>query len=72
MDKKELIKIQNNKIYPIKISKNLEVTNILVSYPEGLHWRKIAEIGNRSFTKNKWDLNRIVGDSSLKRNLQAF
>ena len=65
MDKKELIKIQNNKIYPIKISKNLEVTNILVSYPEGLHWRKIAEIGNRSFTKNKWDLNRIVGDSSL-------
>ena len=65
METKEIIKIQNNKIYPIKILKNLEVTNILVSYPEGLHWRKIAEIGNRSFTKNKWDLNRAVGDSSL-------
>ena len=45
--------------------KNLEVTHILVSYPEGLHWKKVAEIGNKSFTSNKWDLNRIVADSSL-------
>ncbi len=65
MENKKLIKIVNNKIYPLKMLKNLEVTHILVSYPEGLHWRKIAEIGNNSFTNNKWDLNRIVGDSSL-------
>ncbi len=65
MENKKLIKIVNNKIYPLKMLKNLEVTHILVSYPEGLHWRKISEIGNNSFTNNKWDLNRIVGDSSL-------
>lgn len=65
MNSKKLIKILDNKIYPLKMLKNLEVTHILVSYPEGLHWRKIAEIGNNSFTNNKWDLNRIVGDSSL-------
>ena len=65
MNNRKLIKIFNNKIYPLKMLKNLEVTHILVSYPEGLHWRKIAEIGNNSFTNNKWDLNRIVGDSSL-------
>ena len=65
MSDKKLIKIHDNKIYPLKMRKNLEVTHILVSYPEGLHWRKIAEIGNNSFTSNKWDLNRIVGDGSI-------
>ncbi len=65
MIKKKLIKIHEEKIYPLKMRKNLEVTHILVSYPKGLHWRKIAEIGNKSFTSNNWDLSRIVGDSSL-------
>ena len=44
MIKKKLIKIHEEKIYPLKIRKNLEVTHILVSYIKGLHWRKIAEI----------------------------
>ena len=65
MNEKGLIKVYEEKIYPLKMRKNLEVTHILVSYPDGLHWKKIAEIGNNSFTSNKWDLNRIVGDSSL-------
>lgn len=65
MIKKKLIKIHEEKIYPLKMRKNLEVTHILVSYPKGLHWRKIAEVGNKSFTSNNWDLSRIVGDSSL-------
>ena len=65
MNEKELIKIYEGKIYPLDMRKNLEVTHILVSYPEGLHWKKVAEIGNKSFTSNKWDLNRIVADSSL-------
>ena len=68
MNKRELIKIINKKIYPIKINKNEEVAHILLDYPEGLHWRKICEIGNQSYTKNKWNLNRILGDSSLTMN----
>ncbi len=65
MQSKNLIKIVSNKIYPIKINKNTEVAHILLNYSEGLHWKKISAIGNKSYTKNKWDLNRIVGDSSL-------
>ena len=65
MIKNNLIKFENDQIYPIDLNKNQEVANILLGYPDGLHWRKIAEIGNKSFTKNKWDLDRIVGDSSL-------
>ena len=37
----------------------------MLQYPDGLHWKKIAVIGNKSFTKNKWDLDRVVGDSSF-------
>ncbi|MDC0415638.1 hypothetical protein OAM12_00070 [Candidatus Pelagibacter sp.] len=65
MNKREFIKIVNEKIYPVKINKNEEVAHILLDYPDGLHWRKICEIGNKSYTNNKWDLDRIVGDSSL-------
>ena len=65
MNKKEFIKIVNEKIYPIKIKKNEEVAHILLNYPDGLHWKEISKIGNKSFTKNKWDLDRGVGDSSL-------
>ena len=65
MTKKELIKIVNNKVYPIKINKNEEVSHILLDHPNGLHWKKICEIGNQSYTDNKWDLDRIVSDSSF-------
>ena len=65
MTKKELIKIINNKVYPIKINKNEEVSHILLDHPNGLHWKKICEIGNQSYTDNKWDLDRIVSDSSF-------
>ena len=37
----------------------------MLGCPEGLHWKKVSEIGNKSFTKNKWDLKRIVGDHSF-------
>ena len=65
MNKKEFIKIIDDKVYPIKINKNEEVAHILLNYPDGLHWKEICKIGNKSYTKNKWDLERIVGDSSL-------
>ena len=65
MNKKEFIKIVDEKVYPIKINKNEEVAHILLNYPDGLHWKEICKIGNKSYTKNKWDLERIVGDSSL-------
>ncbi|MDB3946652.1 hypothetical protein N9404_01050 [Candidatus Pelagibacter sp.] len=65
MNKKEFIKIVDEKVYPIKINKNEEVAHILLNYPDGLHWKEIGKIGNKSYTKNKWDLDRIVGDSSL-------
>ena len=65
MSKHQLIKIVDENIYPTNLRKNQEVAHILLSYPEGLHWKKVCKIGNQSFTKNKWDLKRIVGDSSL-------
>ena len=65
MQEKDLLKIVNKKIFPVKINKNFEVTHILIDFPEGLHWKKICEIGNKSYTKNKWHLDRLVGDSSL-------
>ena len=68
MNKKEFIKIVDEKVYPIKINKNEEVAHILLNYPDGLHWKEICKIGNKSYTKNKWDLERIVGDSSLSMN----
>mgnify|MGYP001231896579 FL=1 len=66
MTKKELIKIVDNKVYPIKINKNEEVSHILLDYSNGLHWKKICKIGNQSYTNNKWDLDRIVSDSSFQ------
>lgn len=65
LDQRKFIKIIGEKIYPIKMNKVEEVIHILLDYPEGLHWKKICEIGNNSFTKNKWDLNRLVADSSF-------
>ena len=65
MKNKNLIKITDNKIYPLKLNKIYEIANILASYPKGLHWKKICELGNNSYTKNKWNLERLVGDFSL-------
>ena len=65
MNKKVFIKIVDEKVYPIKINKNEEVAHILLNYPDGLHWKEICKIGNKSYTKNKWVLERIVADSSL-------
>jgi hypothetical protein len=65
MNKKEFIKIVDEKVYPVKINKIEEVAHILLNYPDGLHWKEICKIGNKSYTKNNWDLERIVGDSSL-------
>ena len=39
--------------------------NILLNYPDGLHWKKIAEIGNNSYSRNSWSTERIMGDFSL-------
>ena len=65
MSKKEFVKIVDEKVYPIKINKNEEVAHILLDYPAGLHWKEICKIGNKSYTKNKWDLERIMADFSL-------
>ncbi len=71
MESKNLIKLVNNKIYVVKIRKYLEVNHILLDFPEGLHWKKIFEIGNKSYTANKWDLDRIVGDYSINVNYNS-
>ena len=65
MKEKKIIVDHNNSISPYQISKNLEVSNILLDHPAGLSWKEIMSIGNSSKTKNKWDLTRKVGDSSL-------
>ncbi len=65
MTEKNLIKIVDNKIYPKDLKKNSEVVNILLNYPDGLHWKKIAEIGSNSYTRNSWSTKRIMGDFSL-------
>ena len=43
MENKNYIKSVNNKIFPIKMRKPLEVAHILIDYPNGLHWKKIYE-----------------------------
>ena len=65
METKEIIKIENQKIYTLKLNRIAEVCNILLDYPDGLHWKKICEIGNQSFSKNKWNPDRIVADYSM-------
>jgi len=65
MEKQKLIKIVDEKIYPLYLTKNLEVAHILLDYPDGLHWREICKLGNSSYTNNKWDIERATGDSSL-------
>jgi len=65
MEKSDIIINKNNKIFPKNISKNLEVANILQGFPEGLDWKRISRIGNKSPTKNTWDLGRNIADSSM-------
>ena len=65
MEAKKLIKIENQKIYIIKLNRIAEVCNILLNYPDGLHWKKICEIGNKSYSKNKWNPVRHVADYSM-------
>ena len=65
MEKTNLIKIINNNIYPLKLTRSAEVANILLDYPNGLHWKKIIKIGNSSYTKNKWSEDRLMSDHSL-------
>ena len=65
MEMKKMITTKDQRIYPLKIDKTTEVTNILLNFPDGLHWKKVCEIGNASFSKNKWNPNRSVADHSL-------
>ena len=65
MEKTNLIKIINNNIYPLDLTRSAEVANILLDYPNGLHWKKIIKIGNSSYTKNKWSEDRLMSDHSL-------
>ena len=72
MVEKKLIKIVDNKIYAIKMNKNLEVAHILLNYPDGLHWKEISKLGNNSYTENKWSTNRIMADPSISMNVNNF
>lgn len=65
MKDKNIIIEKNYKIFPSKISKILEVSNILLEYPNGLGWKEISKIGNDSPTDNQWNLNRKMGDHSI-------
>ena len=65
MEKQKLIKIVDDKVYPLDLTKNLEVGHILLNHPEGLHWKEICKLGNSSYTDNNWDIERVTGDSSL-------
>ena len=65
MARQNLIKIIDEKVFPVYLTKNLEVAHILLNYPDGLHWAKICKLGNNSYTDNNWDTERIMADSSL-------
>ena len=49
----------------------MEVNHILLDFPEGLHWKKVCEIGNKSYTENKWNMNRLIGDYSFNMNFNS-
>ncbi|MDC1338453.1 hypothetical protein N8160_03580 [Pelagibacteraceae bacterium] len=65
MEEQNLIKIVDENVYPLYLTKNLEVAHILLNYPDGLHWREIIKLGNNSYTDNNWDTERMTGDGSL-------
>ena len=65
MERQNLIKIVDENVYPLYLTKNLEVAHILLNYPNGLHWREICKLGNNSYTDNNWDTERMTGDGSL-------
>ena len=65
LQKKNYIKVIENKIHIIKIDKQDEVCQILINYPEGLHWKKILKIGNKSLSNNHWSSTRSVADHSM-------
>lgn len=62
----------NDKIYPSKITKVLEVANIIRGFPEGLHWKEIVSIGNKSPTQNKWNPKRNVADTSITMDFNPY
>ena len=72
MINKNYVRSVNNKVFPLKMSKFIEVAHILIDYPKGLHWKKICDIGNNSYTNNKWNTNRIVADQSINMICNKF
>ena len=72
MKKNNLIQIVDNKIFPKNLRRSEEVAHILLDYPDGLHWKKIIEIGNNSYTSNKWNSVRLVADYSLNMNINKL
>ncbi len=53
MENRAMIKNVNGHIYPIKLTKYQEVPHILLGYPEGLGWKRINKLIDKSYTKNK-------------------
>jgi DNA-directed RNA polymerase alpha subunit len=72
MEREKLITNVDNKIYPSKINKIFEVSNILRGYPDGLPWKEIILIANKSPTKNKWNMNRKVADHSVTMEFNPY
>src|SRR5699024_2324080 len=44
--KEKKIFIDGDLVFPMNLSKNLAVSYVLASYPEGLHWEEIAKLVN--------------------------
>tara|TARA_B100000029_G_scaffold516131_1_gene627119 strand:+ start:2884 stop:4809 length:1926 start_codon:yes stop_codon:yes gene_type:complete len=69
MEEKKIIKIIDNKIYPIKLTKIEEAAHIALKFPNGIFWKDIYEIMNTSNTQNKYVFSkRAMGDHVINSN----
>jgi hypothetical protein len=68
MENQAMIKNVNGQVYPTKLNQYQEVTHILSGYPEGLHWKNLYKLMNKSYTNNQADLKRTMATFAVSNN----
>jgi hypothetical protein len=68
MKTNNLIKLLDNKVYPINLNSVEEAAHIALKHPNGIFWKDIYLIMNNSFTENKFNLNRKQATVNINDN----
>jgi len=68
MKSNNLIKLVDNKVYPINLNSVEEAAHIALKHPNGIFWKDIYLIMNNSFTDNKANMNRKQATANINDN----